>query len=334
MEEEKKEIDQQKIPQLNKHRRFDQRSLVIVILMMVLIASLILGISGKLYFVSKSKVQQITNQAIDFIKSQILQPGTEINLVDQKFNKQLGTYEFKMKLGEEEFISYISRNGQFLFPQGISMEQVEVPVSVPVVEIPKQEKADVELFVMSFCSFGNQAELLMYDVQELLNKVANITPRYVIYGNYEGGSADYCLADGKYCSMHGINELNQNVRELCLWEKHPDQYWEFIKQIDEQCTLSNIEQCWLTEANKMKIDTVEISTCQINEAVELLEEQVLLNNKYGVQGSPDLVINGVHYQGERTAEGYKQAICSGFNQPPVECQQTLSDTNASVGNCG
>jgi len=55
-----------------------------------------------------------------------------------------------------------------------------------------------------------------------------------------------------------------------------------------------------------------------------------LNTKYGVQGSPTLVINGAQVEGvNRTAEAVKQAICASFNNPPAECAQTLA--NAAYG---
>jgi hypothetical protein len=56
-----------------------------------------------------------------------------------------------------------------------------------------------------------------------------------------------------------------------------------------------------------------------------------LNDKYGVQGSPTLVINGAQIDAPRSPEGIKQAICGAFNNPPAECGQTLSTQQAAPG---
>ena len=49
-----------------------------------------------------------------------------------------------------------------------------------------------------------------------------------------------------------------------------------------------------------------------------------LNDQYGVQGSPTLVINGAVVDVSRSPEAIKQAVCAGFTSPPKECEQTLS----------
>lgn len=67
----------------------------------------------------------------------------------------------------------------------------------------------------------------------------------------------------------------------------------------------------------------------------MMKAEESLAGQYGVSGSPTLIINGVLYNGARTADAYKQAICSAFNNAPAECSETLSATGASVsGGCG
>ena len=68
--------------------------------------------------------------------------------------------------------------------------------------------------------------------------------------------------------------------------------------------------------------------------MNLLKADEELTDKYGVTGSPTLIINGVDYSGARTSEAYKQAICSAFKTAPAECNQSLSTTGtAASGNC-
>ena len=66
-----------------------------------------------------------------------------------------------------------------------------------------------------------------------------------IYSNYNGGGATYCLdKENKYCSMHGIQELNQGVRELCVQKYQPDKLWDFVMKINKACSASNADTCW------------------------------------------------------------------------------------------
>ena len=212
--------------------------------------------------------------------------------------------------------------------QGVQNAQTQTePQQKP---IPKSDKPKVELFVMSFCPYGNQAEELMMPVVKLMGTKADIGLDYVIYSNYQGGGPNYCLdKESKYCSMHGVQEVNQDVRELCVAKYQKGKFWDFVKEINASCTAQNVDSCWEKIATKLGIDTAKIKSCQQNEALTLLENEVSLSQKYGVQGSPQLFINGVEYLGTRTADGYKNAICSAFNTQPDECKQVLAETTAS-----
>ena len=88
-------------------------------------------------------------------------------------------------------------------------------------------------------------------------------------------------------------------------------------------------------AQKQKLDTAQIKTCLKKEALTLLKAERELNQKYQVTSSPTLIINDTIYQGNRTPEDYKKAICSGFREPPAECEKTLGTENAPAprGGC-
>jgi len=152
---------------------------------------------------------------------------------------------------------------------------------------------------------------------------------------YRGGGPEYCLdEESKYCSMHGIQELNQDVRELCVQKYQKDKLWDFVKAVNSQCNYQNVDSCWSGVAKEVGLDIAQIKTCQKNEALELLAQESTLNEKYGVRGSPQLFINEKEYQGSRTSEAYKQVICSAFNSPPEKCSQTLNSEGGSVsGGC-
>jgi len=275
-----------------------------------------------------------------FISEKILK-GKEVKISDIKDEENI--FSFKIEIPNQgTFTSYITKDGHFVFPSGYDLKKIEEeeqkqkeaqPSSAA--EIPQSNKPTALLFIMSFCPFGNQAEEGIAPAAALLKDKLTVEPHYVIYSNYASGYPDYCLdKENKYCSMHGIGEVNQDVRELCVYKYQPEKYWQFIQQINKDCTAKNVDTCWTKSAKTTGVNTAKISQCQKNEAYSLLAKEVELNKKYNVKGSPDLLINETQYQGGRNPEDYKNALCSAFNNKPKECSTVLGKTtNKASGSC-
>ena len=54
-------------------------------------------------------------------------------------------------------------------------------------------------------------------------------------------------------------------------------------------------------------------------------------NKYGISGSPGLVINGVTASTGRDAASLLSAVCTGFKDQPAECETELSSATPGPG---
>lgn len=199
----------------------------------------------------------------------------------------------------------------------------------------KSDKPVMQFFVMSFCPYGQQAEQGIIPAARLLKGKAVFEPHYVIYSNYQGGGATYCLdKDSKYCSMHGVSEVNEDARQLCIWKYDQAKWFDYVEALNKTCKVGDVDTCWEGVAKNLKIDTAKISKCFKSEAETLLAKEVELNTKYGVQGSPQIFVNEQEYTGGRDAESYKQAVCSAFNNAPAECQTALNaGTEAASGSC-
>jgi glutaredoxin len=224
-----------------------------------------------------------------------------------------------------------------MFDMNQSLASLQNPEETAPESYPKTEKPEVLLFVMSFCPYGNLAEEAMEPVAKLLGNYTNFALHYVIYNsNYGYQGSAYCLDnESKYCSMHGIQELNQDVRELCVAKYQPEKLWDFVTAVNSHCTYSNADSCWQNVAQGVGVDVNNTSACEKNEAFALLANEVELNDQYEARGSPYLIINGVAAQVARTPEAYKQAICSAFTNPPAECNSTLSAQGGTAsGGCG
>ncbi len=202
--------------------------------------------------------------------------------------------------------------------------------------VTTDNKPQIDFFVMSYCPYGNQAEEAIEPVYQLLKDKAIFNPRYVIYSNYGGGGPNYCLDDENlYCSMHGIQELNQNIRELCVFKyMGTEKMFEFMLAMNDECTSGNADTCWEAVAKDLGLNTAKIVECENTEGLEMVKEQKELGDLAGVSGSPTVFIDGADYTGSRTPEGFKTALCNAFTTKPSECSTTLgSDAAATTGSC-
>lgn len=203
------------------------------------------------------------------------------------------------------------------------------------------DKPQIDFFVMSYCPYGNLAEEAIKQVYDELGEEAVFVPRYVIYSDYRGGGPQYCLdPESKYCSMHGIQELRQNIRERCTYELYgTETFFEFTLAMNQNCNAQNADECWKSIAGEMGIGTTKISECEDERGLEFVKEDKELNVILGVSGSPAVFINGESYAGVRTSQGYMAALCGQFddNDKPMECNNMPIETKqqtAPVGGCG
>ena len=293
---------------------------VFVILFLVLIASIWTRGFGIKNLLSGGPKEEIAKKSIDFINKNLLSNGITASLSSISLDDS-GLYKLKIKIQDQELEVYVSRDGNMIFPQGIKITATQ---NQKPKEIPKTEVPDAKLFVMSFCPYGNQAEDAMMPVINLLKDKAKIELHYIV-----------SKAGNKYQSLHGDQELNQDIREICVQKYQKDKLWDFIKEINSKATSQNVNAKWEGIAKNLGIDVNQIKQCQTDEGPTLLNQEIKLTDKYKISGSPTLLINETIFQGSRTSEAYKEAICSGFKVAPQECNKKLSSTtsNASSGGC-
>lgn len=210
------------------------------------------------------------------------------------------------------------------------------------------KEAKVDFYLMSYCPYGNQAEEFIYDVYKNMKDKVAFYPRYVIYTDYapEGLEDQYCIEDENgtfYCSMHGIQELNQNIRELCVYDLYGLNSWfEFAIKMNSACNSGNADSCWQDVANGLGLDVDKISECQEDEGLKIVKEQYSLNQKYSISGSPTIFINDEIYGGQRTATSMQTILCtleelkdseSCENIPECSSDSECTEESNKVGIC-
>ena len=193
-----------------------------------------------------------------------------------------------------------------------------VAPTAPPANIVKSDRPKVELFVMSYCPYGLQMEKAYVPAWQLLKDKADMDVKFVSY------------------AMHGLKEVEENTRQYCIQSEQTAVFGAYLNCF----TVSGDAQSCAdsTGVNKNKMNACVDKTNKKFGIMEKFNDQATwlsgqfplypihddLNQKYGVQGSPTLVINGAQVDVSRTPEAVKQAICAGFNNPPAECNQTLS----------
>jgi glutaredoxin len=199
-------------------------------------------------------------------------------------------------------------------------------------------RPQIDFFVMSYCPYGNQAEEGLAPVYELLKDYADFNPRYIYYSGYGGGGSSYCIdSDDLYCSMHGVQEANQNIRELCVKDEYGTQAWfDFALKMNSECNSGNADTCWQAVASDLGYDTSIIESCEAEKNIEYAAQDLELASVFGARGSPSVYIDGETYSGGRTPADYLSAICSKFDDAPDACNTELEGTTTEVpaGSCG
>jgi len=286
---------------------------------------------------------ELATKAITYLNEQFLaEQGLEAtfkNLTETESFYEIGFTIYSSGQPVQDFTMYATKNGEKL----ILGDTFDISGYVPgQKEEPEFEaKTDaplVEFYIMSFCPYGNQAEEGLGPVVELLDEHATFEPHFVVYSDFCSGGQrcnpdDYCIGD--YCAMHGINELNENVRQACVWKYQENKWWDYVNYANANCNVNNIETCWLDAAENSGVDTTAVQTCFDSETETILAAEYAAMAKYGVQGSPQIFINGVEHSGGRSPENYKSAVCDAFNEPPETCGATLDESaSATTGSCG
>ncbi len=200
-------------------------------------------------------------------------------------------------------------------------------------------KPQVDFFIMSFCPYGNEAEQTLKPVYDQLKGEANFKPRYIIYNSGTGCMND---TDGtQYCSLHGGQELHQDIREMCTYNMYGiDKWFSFALAMDDNCTAQNADSCWTGVAKSLGLDTAKISDCEKTQGMSLIKQEYQLDQVTGAQASPTLFFDGQEYSGARTANDYMAALCAGFpsGAMPAACDNitvtTPTAATTPTGSCG
>jgi len=206
-------------------------------------------------------------------------------------------------------------------PGGESPDRATGRTPEPIVE----KQASVEVFLMSYCGYGNMAEEMLFDVHQEVGDAVEIIPRYIYYDSLSRGAGpDYCIEDEEgntYCSKFGIQDLNQGIREECVFLDFGTEDWfEFALEMNTRCNARNADTCWEPVAEELGLDVEAIKRCQEERGLEIVKENFDITQSLGVTGSPTIFVNEERYGGQRTADRMIKALCTTYGLEHEACE--------------
>ncbi len=252
---------------------------------------------------------------VSFLNKQV--PEGEVSLVSS--GEKNGLYEVVIEYKQEEYPFYVTKDGEkytsSLMPVSLSTSSSDTQEQ----EIPKSDNPKVELFVMTHCPYGTQAEKGVIPVFKSLGDKINSEIRFVHY------------------FMHGEVEEEETYRQLCIREEQNDKYLNYLEcflegdgNVDSNGYMANGNNPDICMA-RVGINKQEVENCVNNRAEDYYAEDSALSQGYGVSGSPTLVINGKIVSSGRSSSDYLNTICQAFNDAPEECSEELSSETPIPG---
>jgi protein-disulfide isomerase len=273
-----------------------------ILLAVVLLVVLVFRIPNLTGNVVKTDV--IEKNLLGFIASQ--GSGSNASVVDTVREGQF--YKVTVEYNGQEIPVYVTTDGKYLISQLIPLNATTTaaPAEEAPAEVPKFDKPVAELFVMTYCPYGTQAEKGLIPALKTLGTKINGKIRFVHY------------------FMHGDKEEQETYTQVCLREEQSNKFIPYL-------------ECFLSDSNSSRClvsvvaDKAKLADCLVNRSKEYYAQDSELSNKYGVGGSPTLVINGIQSDAGRSPASYLAGICAGFKDAPADCGKEVSSVTPSPG---
>ena len=147
-------------------------------------------------------------------------------------------------------------------------------------------KPEVELFVMSYCPYGVQAEQELLPFFEKYGDTIDFKLRFIV--NKKEVSEEDTNRKMEFTSLHGEPELIENKRQMVIAERYPEKLFDYLL-----CRADHLEEAWVNCAKDVGLDVGRIAQAMESEKITLdLVEEAQRTEALNIKGSPTLVIDG------------------------------------------
>ena len=168
-------------------------------------------------------------------------------------------------------------------------------------------KPEVELFVMSYCPFGVEAEkeLLPWLDKKFGDRV-NFTLQFIASLETSEDSDDSETL--KFRSLHGQLEVVENIRQVVIAEHYPEKLTDYVL-----CRADHLKESWQICAQKVGLDIGKINRIvESDEGKQLFAENIKRSKALNISSSPTVVVDGVVVDRELVHKSTRKGVCTAF----------------------
>ena len=149
--------------------------------------------------------------------------------------------------------------------------------------ISRMGKPTLELFVMSYCPFGVQAEEKIFPIVKEFGDKIDFKLRFIAQEKETVSLQEVT----PFTSLHGYPEVAENIRQLLIAQEYPDEYLDYIL-----CRGKKLDKSWEDCAEKYGIDVAKIQALfDSPEAEQLFRENIKRAAELGIRASPTILVD-------------------------------------------
>ena len=147
-------------------------------------------------------------------------------------------------------------------------------------------KPTLELFVMSYCPYGVQAEEQLIPIVKAFSDKIDFRLQFIAEEKEVSSTQDIT----PFVSLHGYPEVAENIRQILIVKEYPDRYLDYVLCRGNQ----KLDKSWEDCAQKLGIDVGKIQalfdTPEVSE--QLFRENIKRAAALGIKVSPTILIDG------------------------------------------
>jgi predicted DsbA family dithiol-disulfide isomerase len=172
----------------------------------------------------------------------------------------------------------------------------------------------VELYVMSQCPYGVQAEQGFKDAVEKLGD--NLDFHIDFIGDK--------TPSGDLNSMHGPKEVKGDIAQVCA-QKYSAKWFQMM--LCQGKNSREVDTNWEACAKDLGMPVDDLRACiEGDEGKTLLSESFARSKAKGATGSPTIFLNGQKYAGGRRSNDFFRAICAAYTGDKPEACASIPES--------
>ena len=208
--------------------------------------------------------------------------------------------------------------------------------------LQQQSRAALELFVMSLCPYGMEAEQALLPLLEGFGDQVHLTVYYIANEQDQakpqhtrtrpqeraGCTGQESSGEGPFVSLHGQPEIDEGRRQLIARQDFPQAYLPYLLCRSRQGPSGDWQACAVAAGLDPEFLQQEAAGPR---GEQLFRENIRLANSLGIDLSPTLLIDGEEFSGEFAPLPLARRLCGDRPESPLcrELPACGSDTDCA-----